>query len=144
MTTTPHVPARPTPADPGYATTGQLVTQLSEQMSRLVRDEVALAKLEVGEKSKRLGVGAGMFGVAGVLAVYGLAAALVTAGLALALVLSGWLAALIVTAAIFALAGLLALVGLKSVKRGVPPVPQTAIASVKQDVAVIKESRHRG
>jgi hypothetical protein len=146
MTTTPQVPAPPTATagDPGYVTTGQLVTQLTEQVSKLVRDEVALAKLEVGEKGKRLGLGAGMFGVAGVLAVYGLAAALVTAGLALALVFSGWLAALIVTGAIFVLAGLLALTGLKSVKRGVPPVPKAAIASVKQDVAVIKESRHRG
>ncbi len=123
---------------------GPLTAQLSEQVSRLVRDEVALAKLEISEKGKRLGVGAGILGAAGVLAVYGLAAALVTAGLALALVVSGWLAALIVTGGVFLLVALLALVGLRSVKRGAPPVPAAAIAGVKRDVAAVREGRRRG
>jgi hypothetical protein len=143
MSTPPQIPALSAPAE-AAPSTAQLVTHLSEQVSRLVRDELALAKLEVSEKGKRLGLGVGMFSVAGVLAVYGLGAALVTAGLALALVFSGWLAALILTGAVFFLVALLALVGLKSVKRGVPPVPEQALASVKKDVATIKESRRRG
>jgi hypothetical protein len=144
MTTTPPAPASAAEGSARELTTGQLVSQLSEQVSALVRDELALAKLELSAKGKRVGVGAAMFGVAGVLTVYGVGAALVTAGLALALVFSGWLAALILTAAIFVVTGLLALVGKVSLQRGTPPVPEQTIASVKQDVAMIKESRRRG
>ena len=48
------------------ASIGELVKQLSEQSSRLARQEVALAEAELAVKGKKAGVGVGMFGGAGV------------------------------------------------------------------------------
>ncbi|WP_324277289.1 phage holin family protein [Blastococcus brunescens] len=125
------------------ASTGQLISQLTEQISRLVRDEARLAQAEVTQKAKKLGVGAGLFGGAGLVAFFGLAALITAVILALALVLPGWLAALIVAVVLFAVAGVLALIGKKDVEKGSPPVPTEAISSVKTDIATVKESARR-
>jgi Putative Actinobacterial Holin-X, holin superfamily III len=130
----------PAPAD---ASTGQLVGQLTEQISRLVRDEARLAQAEVTQKAKRLGLGAGLFGGAGLFAFFGLAVLIAAAVLALALVLPGWLAALVVGVVLLAVAGVLALVGKKDVDKGTPPVPTQAIASTKADIQTVKESARR-
>ena len=143
----PHATAGATRADqqpePENASTGQLIGQLTEQISRLVRDEARLAQAEVTQKAKRLGIGAGLFGGAGLVAFFGLAALITAAILALALVLPDWLAALIVAVVLFAVAGVLALVGKKDVQKGSPPVPTEAISSVKTDIATVKESARR-
>src|SRR5690348_18358250 len=97
------------------SSTGELVRRMSEQVSTLVRDELALARIELVEKGKRAGIGVGLFGGAGMFAWYGLGALIVTAILALALALPAWLAALIVAVVLFAVAGALALVGQKEV-----------------------------
>ena len=131
------------PPAPEEASTGQLIGQLTEQISRLVRDEARLAQAEVTQKAKRLGVGAGLFGGAGLFAFFGLAVLIAAAVLALALALPGWLAALIVAVVLFAVAGVLALVGKKDVDKGAPPVPTEAIASTKADIATVKESARR-
>jgi putative superfamily III holin-X len=131
------------PPAPVDASTGQLIGQLTEQISRLVRDEARLAQAEVTQKAKRLGVGAGLFGGAGLFAFFGLAVLIATAVLALALVLPAWLAALIVAVVLLAVAGALALVGKKDVDKGTPPVPSEAIASTKADIATVKESARR-
>ena len=131
------------PPAPEDASTGQLIGQLTEQISRLVRDEARLAQAEVTQKAKRLGVGAGLFGGAGLFAFFGLAVLIATAVLALALVLPAWLAALIVAVMLLAVAGALALVGKKDVDKGTPPVPSEAIASTKADIATVKESARR-
>ncbi|MGY1624086.1 phage holin family protein [Geodermatophilus sp. SYSU D00965] len=130
----------PTPED---ASTGQLIGQLTEQISRLVRDEARLAQAEVTQKAKRLGVGAGLFGGAGLFAFLGAAALVATAILLLDLVLPAWAAALIVTVVLFLVAGVLALVGKKDVQKAAPPVPTQAIASTKADIATVKESARR-
>ncbi|MDT0277927.1 phage holin family protein [Blastococcus goldschmidtiae] len=128
---------------PENTSTGQLIGQLTEQISRLVRDEARLAQAEVTQKAKRLGVGAGLFGGAGLFAFLGLAVLVATAVLALDLVLPAWLAALIVAVVLFAIAGVLALVGKKDVEKGSPPVPTEAMASMKTDIATVKESARR-
>ena len=132
--------AAPPPQEPS---TGQLISDLTNQISRLVRDEARLAQAEVTQKAKRLGVGAGLFGGAGLFAFFGLAALITTAILALALVLPAWLSALIVAVVLFVIAGVLALVGKKDVQKGTPPVPTEAIASTKADIATVKESARR-
>jgi uncharacterized membrane protein YqjE len=124
--------------------TADLVSQMSEQVSTLVRDELALAKVEMIQKGKRAGLGAGLFGTAGAFALYGLGALFVTIGAVLALWVPAWLAALIVTVALFAIAGILALVGKSQVKKAVPPEPAEAIASGKQDVEAVKAGIHNG
>ncbi len=131
-------PSAPT-SDP---TSGELIGQLSEQTSRLVRDEVALAKIELTEKAKHVGLGAGLFGGAGLIALYGVGALVTTAILVLAQFLPAWLAVLIVTVVLFGIAGISALVGKRQVAAGTPVVPEQAVESVKQDVDTVKEARH--
>jgi hypothetical protein len=135
-----------TPVRPGAErSTAELVQQASEQISRLVRDEFALAKAELAEKGKHAGVGVGLFGGGGALALYGLGVLIAAGVMALALVMPGWLAALIVAVVLFAAAGVLALVGKKQVSQAVPPMPQAAADSVRADVdAVTAAVRDRG
>jgi len=116
------------------ASTGELVARLSHDVSELVRDELRLAQAEVTEKSKRLGIGAGLFGAAGLLALYAVGVLIATAVLALALVVDAWLAALIVGVALLAAAGIASLLGKREVEDAVPPVPREAMAGIKQDV----------
>jgi uncharacterized membrane protein YqjE len=127
------------PNDPHDATTGELVTRLSTQISGLVRAELQLAKAELAEKGKRAGVGAGLAGAAGVLALYGLGAIVAAVIAALALFLPVWAAALIVAILIFIVAGVLGLLGKNQIQRATPPVPENAVESVKRDVAIVQE-----
>lgn len=131
----------PRPPDPSDASLGQLVSQVSQQIPELIRSEIRLAQAEVTEKGKKAGLGIGMFGAAGVLALYGLGALFATLILVLALFLPGWAAALIVTVLIFAAAGVAALVGKNKVSEASPPKPERAIDGVKQDVATVKGER---
>jgi uncharacterized membrane protein YqjE len=124
-------------------TVGELARQLPEQISRLVREELRLAQLEMTQKGKRAGIGAGMLGGGGVVALYGVAAVLAAAILALALVLPAWASALIVGGALLAVSAALAGLGRKRVQQAMPPVPQQAQASVEADVEEIKERVQR-
>ncbi|MFG1609961.1 phage holin family protein [Actinoplanes sp. NPDC049265] len=124
----------------GDQSTSELVQRASEQITTLVRDELALAKAELAEKGKHAGVGIGLFGGGGVLALYGVGALIATGIIALSLVLPLWLAALIVTVLLFAVAGILALLGKKQVTQAVPPEPSAAIESVKADVDEVKHA----
>jgi apolipoprotein N-acyltransferase len=120
------------------ASISELAQQLSEQASRLARQEVELAKAEMTIKGKRLGIGAGAFGGAGLVALLGLGALTAAVILLLATTMTAWLAALIVAAIYLAGAGVLALVGKSKVESATPPVPERAVASVKQDVEQTK------
>ncbi len=113
---------------------GELLRELSEQTTTLVRQELELAKLELTEKGKRAGIGAGMFGGAGAAGFYALGALTAAVILLLATAMTGWLAALIVAVLYGAVAGLLALSGKSKVQQAVPPVPEQATESVKEDV----------
>ncbi len=117
---------------------GDLVKQLSDQTTTLVRKEIELAKAELAVKAKRAGVGAGMFGGAGLFAIYALGALTATAILALATTVDAWLAALIVAVVYAAVAGVLALQGREKVQAATPPVPEQAIDSTKEDVAWVR------
>ena len=119
---------------PSEASLAELVKQLSEQTSRLARQEVELAKSELTVKGKRAGIGAGMFGGAGAVGFYALGALIAAAILGLATAVDGWLAALIVAAVLGAVAGVLALQGKAKVQQAVPPVPEQASESVREDV----------
>ena len=129
------------PARPGTdQSTSELVQKASEQISRLVKDEIALAKAELTEKGKHAGIGVGLFGGGGVLALYGVGALIATLIIVLNLFLDLWLAALIVTVVLFAAAAVLALLGKKQVTKAVPPEPSDAIASAKADVDEVKHA----
>ena len=122
----------------------ELMKQLSEQTSRLARQEAELAKAEMTVKAKRLGIGAGAFGAAGLVGLFALGALTAAAILALATAVDAWLAALIVTAAYAAVAGVLALAGRSRVEAGTPPVPEEAAESVKEDVERVKTRAKEG
>src|ERR671937_1445788 len=122
----------------------ELVKQLSEQTSRLARQEVELAKAELAVKGKRAGLGAGMFGGAGLFGLYALGALTAAIILALATAVAGWLAALIVAALHGAIAGVLALTGKNKVAQATPPVPEQATESVKEDVRWAKTRAQAG
>jgi uncharacterized membrane protein YqjE len=130
--------AMPTPQPTGDEPLGALVHRLTEQVPELIRSELKLAQAELKEKGKRAGIGAGAFGVAGLLALYGVACLLAAAIIALALAVEPWLAALIVGAVLLAAAAVAALAGKKSVEHATPPTPERAIAGIKQDVATVK------
>ena len=121
---------------------GELVSELSDEVKRLVRDEMRLAVFELQRKGKKMGFGAGLFGAAGLLALFGAGTLVAAAVLALALVVPGWLAAVIVAVALFVIAGIAALVGKKEVAQAVPPVPEEAIAGVREDVDTVKQGAH--
>ena len=118
----------------------QLSKQLSDQATALARKEVELAKAEMAIKAKRLGIGAGALGAAGLLGLLALGALTATLILALDTAMDAWLAALIVTAAYGAIAGVLALVGKRQVESATPPVPERAMESTKQDAEHVKHS----
>jgi hypothetical protein len=112
---------------------GELLKQLAQETSRLVRQEIELAKAEVGEKGRQAGKGAGMFGGAGIAGLLALGALTAAAILALDLAVAGWLASLIVAAVWGATAGLLALAGKSRVQEATPPAPQT-VETVKENI----------
>lgn len=115
------------------------MSQLSEQTSRLVRSELQLAQVELKNSAKHAGLGVGLFSVAGVLAWFGLGALIATVIIALDHVLPLWASALIVTFALFAAAGVAALLGKNEVGR-VTPTPERTVENVKLDVQAVKGS----
>ena len=113
---------------------GDLVRQLSDQTTTLVRQEIELAKAEMTAKGKQVGMGAGAFGGAGLFGLYAVGAITACLILALSTAVAGWLAALIVGVVYAAIAGVLALIGKRKTQAGAPPVPERAISSTKEDV----------
>ena len=131
------------PATAQDSSTSELVKQMSEQVTRLVRDELRLAQLEMTRKGKRAGVGVGAFGGGGILALYGIGCLLAAAIIGLATVVAAWLAALIIGAGVLIISAAAAWFGRAQLANATPPVPQQAAASVKEDVQEIRESAHR-
>jgi hypothetical protein len=124
--------------------TADLLRDLSQQTTDLVRQEIELAKAEIGEKGKQAGIGAGLFGGAGVVGAAAFAAltTAIVAGLDQAMAL--WLAALIVAVVYGAIAAVLALRGRQQVQEVGAPVPEQATESIKEDVQWAKTRMRSG
>jgi uncharacterized membrane protein YqjE len=122
---------------------GELVKEITELVPRLVRDEVKLAQLELTRKGKQAGIGAGLLGGSGLIALYAVGCLLAAAIIAISGVISAWLAALIVGVALLAVSGIAALIGVGRVKHATPPMPTDAIGSVQADVKELREKAHR-
>jgi|SRR5580698_6938979 hypothetical protein len=127
----------------GERSAGELVKDVTELMPRLVRDEIKLAQLEMTQKGKQLGIGAGAFAGSALIALYAVGCLLACAIIALSGVVSAWLAALIIGVALLAVAGVAALIGKSRLSKATPPVPKEAIGSVQADVEEVKEKAHR-
>jgi Flp pilus assembly protein TadB len=113
---------------------GELLSQLSEQTTRLVHQELDLAKAELTQKGRQAGQGAGMFGGAGALGLAALGALTACFILALSELVPAWLAALIVAVVYGVVAFVLVRQGQARIKRATPPVPTQTIETVKEDV----------
>ncbi|MBF6455688.1 phage holin family protein [Nocardia cyriacigeorgica] len=135
MAETYHAPS------PQTRSISELVDDATTQLSRLVRDEIRLARIEMQDRTKGLAAGLGLAGAAGVLAFYGGAALIAAAVMALALVLPGWAAALIVGGALLVVAAVLGLLGKKNVSEAAPPIPREAVQGVREDLDVVKKWR---
>jgi membrane protein len=122
---------------------GELVQRLSQQTSALVREEIHLALAEMKQKGKRAGIGVGLFGAAGLVALYAAGAAVAGVILLIAQAVATWIAAFIVAAALAVIAAVMAMAGKEKVEEATPPKPEAAIESVQADVAEIKERVHR-
>lgn len=123
------------------ASTGELISQLSSQTSRLIRDEMRLAQKEFQESAKHAGLGAGLFSVAGLFAFLGLSTMIAAAVAALSLVLPVWAAAVVVGLLLFVTAGIAALVGRGQAREVTPAAPRT-VETVKADIEELKDARH--
>jgi len=124
--------------------TGDLLKELSNETTTLVRQEIELAKAELGEKGKTAGLGAGLFGGAGVFALGAFAALTACIIAALDSAMPLWLAALIPAVVYGAIAGVLALQGRDKVREAGPPVPEQTTESVKEDVQWAKTRAKSG
>jgi uncharacterized membrane protein YqjE len=125
------------------ASTGELVKQLSEQVSLLVRDELKMARLELTRKGRFAGLGMGMYGASGLVALYAIACLLAAVIIAIAGEIRPWLAALIVGLALFAVSAVAALMGRSRMRRATPPMPAQAVEGARADVEEVKEGMHR-
>jgi len=130
-------------AGPSDDSAADLVTRATQQTSELVRQELRLAQAEMTAKSRRLGLGGGLFGGAALVALLGLLGLPVAAIAGLATVLSVWASALIVGVALLVIAAVVAMIGKRQVEQASPLVPEQAVENVKADVAEIKQEAHR-
>jgi hypothetical protein len=121
-----------------------LVKQVSDEAKTLLGQEVMLAKVEMTEKAKQVGVAGGMLGGAGYISHLAALGLMLTLIFALATFMAAWVAALIVTVVLVAGAAALALAGKKRIKKAGPPVPEEAIESVKQTIETVKEEAKWG
>jgi hypothetical protein len=123
---------------------GELMGELSEQISKLVRQELALARAELKEKGRTAGLGIGLISGGGGLALFAFGA--LTAALVLLLdeVMAAWLAALVVAVVYGAVAAVLALRGKERIEESTPPVPEQTVETLKEDVAWAKTQARSG
>ena len=134
MATRQDPPPGPTQEDLRERPFGELLKQLSEETTRLVRQEMELAKAELTQKGKQAGAGAGLFGTAGAIGLAALGALTACFILALNAVMPAWLAALMVAVVYGIIAFVLVKQGQARMRRATPPVPEQTIETVKEDV----------
>ncbi|MFE9447523.1 phage holin family protein [Streptomyces sp. NPDC006739] len=126
-----------------HPSTGELVGRATEQLSRLLRQEVTLAKEELADKGRRAGRGGGLLGAAGAVGYVGLITLAGAATAALSLALPVWAAALVVAVVFFTVAAILAATGRAQLRHAAPPAPEETLHSVRADVDEIRERAHR-
>jgi uncharacterized membrane protein YqjE len=127
----------------GDESVSELVQRASRQTAELVRQELRLAQVELKDKGRRIGRGAGLIGSGGLIAFYGGAALVAAAVFGIATALEPWLAALIVGIVLVVIGAILALIGRKKTVEAMPPTPEQTMASVQDDLHHIKESTGR-
>lgn len=107
---------------------GELLSDVSRDLSSLFRQEVALAKAELTDSAKKAGKGAGMFGGAGLTALFALLFLSIAAWWGLGYLIGNAWSALVIAVVYAIVAAILALRGRKEIKeiQGVPQTVETA------------------
>ena len=131
------------PAESAEKTLGEIVSEVSQKATFLVREEIELAKAEVTQKVKRLSRGAIFLGAAAVMLFYFSIFIFVFLALGLNdwLNLKDWVGFLIVSALFLVVAGTATFLGIRAIKRGSPPTPELAIEEARRTRAVLEEAR---
>jgi uncharacterized membrane protein YqjE len=126
--------AGPGPNGSAEKSLGEIVTEVSEKASLLIREEIELAKAEVTSKVSKLTKGAVVAGAAGVFAIFGITMLFHTLAWLLQDLFNWdpWTGFAVVTVALFLLAGLAGFLALRLFKKGSPPTPDLAIEEAKR------------
>lgn len=135
-----HTPASDVSREPGTSGVGvgDAAKQVADHAKALAGLEVELAKVELTRKIGNLGAGAAMLAGAGVAGLYGLGFLLATVAAALDTFMPKWLSLLAVGLFLLAVAGIVALIGLRRLRRGSPPTPEQAIQEAKLTTTALK------
>ena len=133
------MPTRGNGSAPGV---GDAARQVADHAKALVGLEVELAGLELKQKVAALGAGVALLAVGGILALYALGFLLATVAAALDSFMPHWLSLLVVGLVLVAIAGILALMGMKRMQRGTPPTPEQAIREAKLTSQALKSDGH--
>jgi Putative Actinobacterial Holin-X, holin superfamily III len=121
--------------------TGELVKQLADDVSTLVRQELELARAEMTAKARRAGIGLGELGSGGIVGLFALGALTTCVIAALALVMPVWAAALIVAVVYGAIAAVLVVIGRRQLDEAGPPVPERTRQTIKEDIEWAKDRK---
>jgi uncharacterized membrane protein YqjE len=134
-----------TPPGSAEKSLGEIVNEVTEKGSLLVREEIELAKAEITEKVTRLGKGAAFAAVGAIFLVFMLIyflEALSWFWNDLFNFNAAWPGFLITTGILLVLGLIAILVAVRFFKKGAPPVPQMAIDEAKKTRDVLEEVRH--
>ena len=123
---------------------GELMAELAEQTSTLVKQELALARAELMEKGRTAGLGVGLIGGGGGLALFAFGALTTALILLLDKAMAAWLAALVVAVVYGAIAAVLAVRGKERIKESTPPIPEQTVETLKEDVEWAKTQTRSG
>ena len=121
---------------------GQLVSDASTDLTNIVKGEIDLAKLEIKADVQKAGKGGGMLAAAGVLALFLLGFLLTSLAFGIANIFdwNPWAGFLIVAGILALITAVLALVGLKSIKK-VKGKPVKTIDNAQKTVAALKPAK---
>lgn len=117
---------------------GELFADVGRETSELIRQEIALAKIEMRDKATQAAKDAMLIAAGGAIAYAGTLAIVVAIILALGLVIPMWASALLIGALVLGIGFALLQTGLKSLKR-LDPAPRATLASVKRNTELLKE-----
>jgi uncharacterized membrane protein YqjE len=117
---------------------GAAAKEVAEHATALTKLELELAQLELKKKVTSLGIGIGFGAAAAAFGLLGLMFALATITAAIALAVKVWVALLIMTGALLLVAGIAGMLAIGRLRRGTPPVPETAIREAKLTTEAIR------
>lgn len=119
--------------EPEERSIGDLFSELANETSTLIRQEVALAQAEMTQKAVKAGKDAGMLIAGGTIVYVGFLAIVAAIIVGLAYFIPLWLSCLLVGVVIGIIGGVMVYMGLEDLKK-LDPVPEKTVETLKEDV----------